>query len=185
MFSDIRSLGMEPAFEMVAAPEGKTLFYRGEHKRVIKPRVLNDNRLHRVAGPLVYCVEDHRGVLRYVGKWVSETPLYSRWFRHEHIHHQTSSRRYYLEELDAGRTPLIVWSASAHELRPRLPPSELGYYALAEALEGLWITRWRSQLWNKNRPAFPSGFTDGEYWKQSDLTVRSSGLPSADAELKR
>lgn len=164
MFSNIRSLGVEAAFEMVAAPENKTFFYRGEHKRVIESRILDDSRLRHVAGPLVYCVADQSGVLRYVGKWVSETPLYARWFRHEHIHHQTSSRRYYLEEIDAGRSPLIVWSASARELRSRLPISTLSDYALAEALEGLWIARWRSQLWNKNRPAFPATFTDGEYW---------------------
>lgn len=165
MFADIRALGMEPAFEMIAAPANKTFYYRSEYKRIIEPRVLNDNRLRHVIGPLVYAVADHCGTLRYVGKWVSPTALYARWFRHDHIHHQTSSRRHYLEELDQGRSPLIVWSASARELRPRLPASDLGDYALAEALEGLWVERWRSQLWNKNRPPYPAGFSDGEYWK--------------------
>lgn len=165
MFTDIRALGMEPVFEMVSAPANKTFFYRREHKRVIAPRVLDDYRLRGVVGPLVYAVADYRGTLRYVGKWVSTTALYARWFRHGHIHHQASSRRHYLEELDQGRSPLIVWSASARELRSRLPATDLSDYALAEALEGLWVTRWRSQLWNKNCPPYPAGFSDGEYWK--------------------
>ena len=166
MFSDIPALGMEPAFEMVAAPASKTFFYRNENKRVIEPRVLCEHRLNRVVGPLLYAVEDHRGTLRYIGKWVSETSLYARWFRHEHIHHQTSSRRHYLEELDAGRGPLKVWSISCKELRPRIPASTLTDYGLAEALEGLWIARWKPQLWNKKIPSFPSGFSDGEYWRR-------------------
>jgi hypothetical protein len=166
MFSDIRALGMEPVFEMIAAPADKTFFYRREHKRVIEPRVLDERRLRGVPGPLVYGVTDHSGVLRYIGKWVSPTPLYARWFRHEHIHHQTSSRRHYLEELDHGRSPLMVWSASARELRSRLPSSDLTDYSLAEALEGLWVARWRPQLWNKNRPPYPERFTDGEYWRK-------------------
>jgi hypothetical protein len=66
-------LALEPAFEMVLAPAHKTFFYRGEYKRVIEPRVLNDHRLRRIAGPLLYCVSDSGGVLRYVGKWVSES----------------------------------------------------------------------------------------------------------------
>ena len=165
MYSNLQALGMHPAFEMTAAPANKTFFYRGEHKRVIEPRIVDDHRLRRVAGPLLYCVSDQPGVLRYVGKWVTETPLYARWFRHGHVHHQTSSRRHYLDELDNGRHPLLVWSASASELRTRMPPSSLSNYDLAEALEGLWIARWRSQLWNKNRPSFPAAFTDGEYWR--------------------
>ncbi len=166
MFSDIQALGMQPVFEMIAAPANKTFFYRGENKRVIESRILDEYRLRRVAGPLLYCVADQSGVLRYVGKWVTETPLYARWFRHDHIHHQTSSRRHYLDELDNGRGPLVVWSASASELRPRIPSQSLSNYDLAEALEGLWITRWRSQLWNKSLPSFPAAFTDGEYWRR-------------------
>jgi hypothetical protein len=164
MFIDVVSLGMEPAFEMVTAPASKTFFYRGEHKRVIEPRVLNDDRLRCVSGPLLYVVSDRGGVLRYVGKWVSQTPLYARWFRHDHIHHQTSSRRHYLEEIDGGRSPLLVWSSSAQELRQRVPTTGLTDRALVEALEALWIARWRPQLWNKNVPTYPVGFSDGEYW---------------------
>jgi hypothetical protein len=73
MFCDLQALALEPAFEMVLAPAHKTFFYRGEYKRVIEPRVLNDHRLRRIAGPLLYCVSDSGGVLRYVGKWVSES----------------------------------------------------------------------------------------------------------------
>lgn len=165
MFKDITALGMEPAFEMISAPVGETFHYRSEHKRVILPRVVSEFRLRRVAGPLIYVVADHSGALRYVGKWVSETPLYARWFRHEHIHHQTSSRRHYIQELDSGRGPLVVWSASASELREKVPKSLLADAAFVEAIEGLWITRWKQQLWNKNSVSYPIGFTDGEYWR--------------------
>jgi hypothetical protein len=169
MFLEIKSLGMEQAFEMVTAPTNKAFLYRGEYKRVIDARVLNESRLRRIAGPLLYVVSDSAGALRYVGKWVSPTPLYARWFRHENIHHQTSSRRHYLEEIDGGRTPLLVWSSSATELRGRVPTNQLDDRSLVEALEGLWIQRWRPQLWNKNRPAFPASFSDGEYWRASDV----------------
>lgn len=157
IFYNVRALGLEPAFEMVSGPPGRTFFYRQEHKRVIEPRVVDEHRLRRVPGPLLYVVTDSAGALRYVGKWVSSTPLFARWFRHEHIHHQTSSRTRYLAELDEGRSPLLVWSLSTAELRPRLPRTELNHYDLAEAMEALWISRWKPQLWNKNRPAVPAG----------------------------
>lgn len=149
---------------MTTAPTGRTFFYRNEHKRVIEAHVLNEHRLHTIRGPLVYGVTDPAGVHRYVGKWVSETPLYSGWFRREHLHHQTSSRTVYLRELDAGRGPLCVWSASAAELRPFLGSSvPASNIALAAALEALWIRRWKLQLWNVNMPALRSACDDGEY----------------------
>ena len=161
-------LGLHRAFEMIAAPVGKTFFYRNEHKRVIEPGWRDEHRLRRISGPLLYAVTDSKGFVRYIGKWVSETPLYARWFRHDHIHHQTSSRKKFLAELDAGRTPLTVWSASARELRQHRLPAEslcLSDKALVENLEALWIFRWRSDLWNKSCPAISPDFSDGNYWK--------------------
>lgn len=161
-----QALRLEPAFDMIAAPLGRTFFYRNENKRVIEAKVLNERRLRSIRGPLVYAVTEPGGELKYVGKWVSETPLYARWFRREHLHHQTSSRTHYLAELDAGRGPLRVWSASAAELRPFIGrAAERSDVALAAALEALWIQRWKAQLWNKQEPAVPPGFTDGEYWR--------------------
>jgi hypothetical protein len=166
MFCHTHTLGLEAAFDMVAAPQGRTFFYRNMDKRVIEAKVLSEHRLHSVKGPLVYGVTDSVGVLRYVGKWVSKTPLYARWFRHEFLHHQSSSRAYYLIELDRGRGPLRVWSASVAELRPRLGSAGgRSDTELAEALEALWITRWKPQLWNRQTPTVPAGFTDGEYWR--------------------
>ena len=166
MFSHTRALGLEAAFDMVSAPQDRTFFYRNKDKRVIEATVLNEHRLHSVRGPLIYAVTDSADVLRYVGKWVSKTSLYSRWFRHDFLHHQSSSRTYYLMELDRGRGPLRVWSASVAELRPLLGISGVRSDTdLAEALEALWITRWKSQLWNRQTPSVPGGFTDGEYWR--------------------
>lgn len=159
-------LGLERAFVMTAAPPGKTFFYRQEHKRVIESCVIDDRRLRSLAGPLIYAVTDSAGAMRYVGKWVSTTPLYARWFRHDVVHHQTSSRTFYLSELDAGRAPLTVWSLSATELRHRIPAQPLMTdVQLIENLEGLWIQRWGPQLWNKQRPPVAPGFSDGDYWK--------------------
>lgn len=167
MFRDPKSLGLEAAFVMIAAPPEKTFYYRREHKRVIESRVLNEHRLRRISGPLIYGVTDCEGVLRYVGKWVTPTSLYARWFRHDTVHHQTSSRTFYLQELDAGRAPLTVWSASAAELRVLLPQLiAMNDTQLIENLEGLWVQRWGSQMWNKKRPPVAAGFHDGEYWRR-------------------
>ncbi|MDM0025916.1 GIY-YIG nuclease family protein [Variovorax saccharolyticus] len=166
LFTDPAALGLEQTFVMTTAPAHKTFYYRREHKRVIESRVLSEWRLRGVAGPLIYAVTDCDGVLRYVGKWVSATPLYARWFRHSLVHHQTSSRTFYLRELDAGRTPLTVWSLSASELRQRfLVQPNMTDTQLIENLEGLWIQRWGGQLWNKHRPPVAATFSDGEYWK--------------------
>lgn len=165
LFTNPAALGLEQAFVMTGAPVDKTFYYRQEHKRVIESRVLNERRLRGVAGPLIYAVTDCDGVLRYVGKWVSATPLFARWFRHDVVHHQTSSRTHYLRELDAGRSPLTVWSLSASELRHRIPAQHhMTDTQLIENLEGLWIRRWGGQLWNKQRPSVATGFSDGEYW---------------------
>jgi hypothetical protein len=128
--------------------------------------VLDERRLRSVAGPLIYAVSDCDGAMRYVGKWVSATPLYARWFRHDVVHHQTSSRTFYLRELDAGRGPLTVWPLSAPELRQLLPPHDgLSDTRLVENIEGLWIERWGSQLWNRQRPPYDNTFHDGDFWR--------------------
>jgi len=168
LFGEPQRLGLHRSFEMVAAPVNKTFFYRNEHKRVIEPGWTDPHRLHNIPGPLIYAVTDLDGLVRYIGKWVSETPLYARWFRHEHIHHQTSSRKRFIAELDAGRGPLTVWSASAQELRRFPLPSDttrLSAKQFIENLEALWINRWRGQLWNKACPAGAAAFSDGEYWR--------------------
>jgi len=168
------NLGLHPAFRMVRAPLGKTFFYRGEHKRVIETEIIDGQRLRRIPGPLIYAVTDQSGAIRYIGKWVSPTPLYARWFRHETVHHHKQSRDCYLAELDAGRGPLTVWSASASELRRLLPSAvSLLDHELVVALEGLWVRRWRSQLqWNYQTPKEPpAGFDDGEYWRVTALAA--------------
>lgn len=163
-------LGMQRSFEMIAAPRGKTFRYRNEDKRIIEPGWRDEHRLRKIMGPLIYAVTDSEGVVRYFGKWVSQTPLYARWFRHDRIHHQTSSRKKFIEALDAGKSPLTVWSAAAGELR-RLPmpkeTSEFDDQRFIENLEALWIQRWRSQLWNKQVPSLNPGFSDGNFWQSA------------------
>ncbi|NOQ50484.1 MAG: hypothetical protein GQ557_02305 [Mycoplasmataceae bacterium] len=169
MFGEPEKLGLKKSFEMVDAPKGKTFHYRNEDKRVIEPGWCNEHRLRNIKGPLIYAVTDNSGIIRYVGKWVSDTPLYQRWFRRKHIHHQTSSRNIYISELDQGKKPLTVWSASAVELKKLpLPDATLtmSNRDLVQNLEALWIQRWKPQLWNKNHEPMVSGFTDGEYWKK-------------------
>jgi DNA polymerase-3 subunit epsilon len=159
-------LGMEKAIELTAS-RAETFFYRNEHKRIIDHRVVNEKRWNGVGGPLLYVVTDHSGQIRYIGKWVSGTPLYARWIRHKTIHHQKSTRNVYLAELDAGRGPLAVWSVSVDELRGKLPThiSAQNSKDIATGLEAIWIERWKTQLlWNTKSEPVPPGFTDGEYW---------------------
>lgn len=161
------ALGMEKAIEMVAARK-ETFFYRNQHKRIIDHRVINEHRWKKIAGPLVYVVTDHQGLIRYIGKWETATPLHSRWLRHKTIHHQERARNLYIAELDAGRGPLTVWSASVAELKGRLPSVMQGMADanLAAGLEALWIRRWKEQLlWNERLEPLLDGFHDGEYWK--------------------
>lgn len=161
------ALGLEKAIEMVAARQ-ETFFYRNKHKRIIDHRVINEHRWKKIHGPLVYVVTDHQGQIRYIGKWETATPLYSRWLRHKTIHHQESTRNRYIAELDAGRGPLTVWSASVAELKDRLPSAMQGIddASLAAGLEALWIRRWKEQLhWNDRLEPLLDGFYDGDYWK--------------------
>jgi hypothetical protein len=168
-FPDPLRLGLYKAFEIVSAPPGRTFFYRNEHRRIIELGWHDDDRLRAVNGPLVYVVTDCTGTVRYVGKWVTDTPLRARWFRHGQISHIPSLRNRIIEEIDRRRVPLAVWSASAFEIR-RMPLPEsaqlLTNRELVERLESLWIHRWRPQLWNKAHPRPVPGFTDGEYWER-------------------
>jgi hypothetical protein len=88
--SDPARLGLHKAFEMVGAPLGKTFRYREEDRRIIEPGWRDAARLHTVKGPLLYVIAVYKGVVRYIGKWTSQTPLYSRWFRLGHISHASS-----------------------------------------------------------------------------------------------
>jgi DNA polymerase III subunit epsilon len=160
-------LGLEKTIELTAS-RSETFFYRDMHKRIIDHKVVNEKRWKDVVGPLVYVVTDSTGNIRYVGKWVTATPLYARWIRHKTIHHQESTRNLYLSELDAGRGPLAVWSVSVDELRRKLPAniSTKDPKEIATGLEAIWIQRWKAQLhWNTRLEPVPSGFSDGEYWR--------------------
>lgn len=160
-------LGMEKTIELTAS-RNETFFYRDMHKRIIDHRVVNEKRWKGIAGPLVYVVTDHSGLIRYVGKWVTNTALNARWIRHKTIHHQESSRNIYLAELDAGRGPLAVWSISIDELKPKLPSivSPMSQKDIAVGLEALWIQRWKDQLkWNSRIEPVPAGFSGGNYWR--------------------
>lgn len=165
-FSQPHRLALHRTMEMVGAPIGKTFFYRSEHKRVISLGWTDERRLHNILGPSVYAVTDASGIVRYFGRHLDEQPIYARWFRHGFIHHQKSSRAAYLAELDAGRTPLTLWSAPIIELRPFLPAcfQQVDATVLAKNLEALWIKRWRPQLWNKTQPPVSPDFSDGDYW---------------------
>jgi hypothetical protein len=160
VFSSPSALGLQRAIELVSAPIGKTFFYRNEHKRIINHGWRDEHRCRNIRGPLLYAITDRAGVVRYFGKWVSETPLDSRWYRHGHIHHQTTTRNRILEVLDAGDGPLHVWAASAKEMRATLPgaPATLSDVDLIEGLEALAIGKWRGQLWNKQHPEPPLDF---------------------------
>ena len=160
-------LSMEKVIELTGSRK-ETFFYRDKHKRIIDHRVVNERRWKCVDGPLIYVVTDQTGVIRYVGKWVTTNALYSRWVRHDTIHHGERTRNFYLAELDAGRGPLTVWSISVDELKKKLPSSVSAMHSkdIAEGLEALWISRWKTQLlWNTKLEALTPGFLDGEYWK--------------------
>jgi len=169
LFSAPQSLGLQRAIELVSAPTGHTFFYRNEHKRVIEHGWRDEYRCKQIRGPLLYAVTDGAGVVRYFGKWESDTALDSRWYRHSYIHHQTTTRQRILAELDSGRGPLSVWAASVREIRNELPAEtrSLREKDLAVALEAAWINRWKCQLWNKQRPSMLHGFSDGNYWRNA------------------
>ncbi len=159
-------LGMHRAIDLTAALT-ETFHYRKKDKRVIRHSVVDPSRWRELAGPLLYAVTDRLGVIRYVGKWESDTPLHSRWLRHDTIHHQERARNLYIRELDAGNGPLNVWSITVRELRGTLPRevAALSDKALAVALEAFWIRQGRAQLhWNKRDEPVPVGFHDGGLW---------------------
>lgn len=159
-------LGLHPTMTMVAAPIGKTFHYRGEDKRVIEHGWTDEYRLRKVEGPIVYAVADGARTVRYFGRHLARTPIYSRWFRHGYIHHQRASRNRYLAELDTGRGQLTMWSASVRELRSLLPREHQGMTdeQLATNLEACWVRRWMPQLWNTQTPPMSPNFDDGSYW---------------------
>lgn len=164
MLRDPASLGLVPTLELSRAPKGQTFEYRGDHKRVIESAWADATRLRKVKGPCVYMVTDSESIVRYIGKHEGSTPVGSRWYRRGHIHH-ASSRNRVIAELDGGRGPCMLWSASVDELRSRLPATTRHWDAaiLAQGLEAEWITRWRPQLWSQRLEPTMAGFTDGQY----------------------
>jgi hypothetical protein len=158
---------MEKVIELVQARQ-ETFYYRNMHKRIIDYQVMSESRWKRIGGPLLYAVTDASGMVRYIGKWEGATALYSRWLRHDTIHHAERTRNEYILELDAGRGPLEVWSISVRELKAQLPEQFQAWdeVRLAANLEGLWIRYWKNQLlWNKRMELVEDGFTDGMFWK--------------------
>lgn len=155
------NLGMQMAVELVSARQD-TFFYRGIHKRIIEHKVVNNARWSTIKGPLLYCVADRNGVIRYVGKWVTSTPLYARWIRHSTIHHHEQSRNLYLEQLDANLGPLSIWSVSIEELLPCLPADikALPTKEIAMGLEALFVNNWKEQQlhWNDKSIQVPPLF---------------------------
>lgn len=164
MLRDPAALGLIPTLELSRAPKGQTFEYRGEHKRVIESAWADVTRLRKVKGPCIYLVTNSEGIVRYIGKHEGATPVGSRWYRRGHIHH-ASSRNHIIAELDDGRGPCMLWSASVDELRSRLPAPVQHWDAviLAQGLEAEWIARWRPQLWNQRLEPAVAGFTDGQY----------------------
>lgn len=164
MLRDPAALGLVPTLELSRAPKGQTFQYRGEHKRVIESAWADATRLRKVKGPCVYAVTDSEGMVRYIGKHEGATPVGSRWYRRGHIHH-ASSRNHVIAELDAGRSPCLLWSAAVEVLRSCLPAAIQHWDSviLAQGLEAEWIARWRLQLWNHRSEPLVPGFTDGKY----------------------
>lgn len=166
LFGAPERLGLIRTMQFIGAPDGQTFYYRKKHKRVIEAVSVDEYRLRKLPGPSIYAVTDVGGVVRYIGKHENATPVGSRWYRHAFVHH-ASSRDHIISELDAGRGPLILWTAAVAEIRRlRLPEATrvLGDIQLLKALEAHWINRWRSQLWNKRAEPEMLGFSDGEYW---------------------
>lgn len=169
MFKTPESLGLIRTLELTSAPQGRTFFYRNEHKRVIESAWADEHQLRKVKGPCVYVVAAADGTVRYVGKHQANTPVGSRWYRKGFIHHGRQSRNHIIRELDQGSAPFMVWSSPVAALRDRLPAQfrHLDDETLACALEALWIKRWSAQLWNEKREPEVTGFDDGEYWLQA------------------
>lgn len=156
------TLGMQKVVELVSAGQD-TFFYRGKHKRKVAHKVINDHRWNSIEGPLLYAVADVDGLIKYVGKWVSTTPLQSRWVRHGTIHHHERTRNLYIGHLDAGFAPLSIWSVSIAELHPHLPTAigDLSEKEIAMGLEALFIKTWQGQFdWNKTIPSVPFLFRE-------------------------
>ena len=137
--------------------------YRGIDKRVIDFHVHDDARWTRLSGPCVYCVFDSTGAIRYVGKHQATTPLRARWIRRSHLHHQETSRNYYLNHLDGGSGELAVYSVTAPEIWRSMPAtrSQTTHVGVVVALESLWIDRYFTLLWNGRREPLVPSFSDG------------------------
>jgi hypothetical protein len=167
-----RVLGLSKTLQFTSAPGGRTFFYskrknedHGGHLPVIESGWEDPHRFRFTEGPFLYAVVDSAGQVKYMGKsW--EKFLYQRWLRPQpHIHHK-ESRDFILTELNAGRGPLHMWSATATELKKRIPRhAAMEDRAFIKALEALWVHRWRDSLWNDRLEPLTPGFDDNEYWR--------------------
>lgn len=166
------NLGLTKTLEFSSAPVGKTFYYEkrkkevsGGHLPVIESQWEDANRFRKIKGPFIYAVTEMGGAIRYIGK-SEEKYLYQRWLRPQpHIHHR-ESRDYIIRDLSQGKGPLLLWSATATELKNLVPWHRLMHdNEFVTALEACWLDRWGTHLWNdRSEPLHPS-FNDGEYWK--------------------
>ena len=167
-------LGLSRTLQFTSAPAGRTFYYakrknepNGGHLPVIESTWEDTVRFRRTPGPFIYAVADREDSVKYIGKsW--EKYLHQRWLRPQPYIHHRESREHVLAELNAGRGPLHLWSASATEMKRVLPAhASLPDRDLIAALEALWLDRWLPHLWNWRPEPVPPGFTDFEYWRPS------------------
>ena len=163
---------MSRTLQFASAPTAKTFYYSKRknedhcgHLPVIEAGWEDSLRFRRTEGPFIYAVVDHTDRVKYIGKsW--EKFLYQRWLRPQPYIHHRESRDYILTELSAGRGPLHLWSATAIELKKRMPGHmTMDDRPFVKALEALWINRWRGSLWNDKLEPLTPGFDDHEYWR--------------------
>ena len=167
-----QDLGLSKTLQFTSAPRGKTFYYskrkneeHGGYLPVIESGWEDSYRFRRTEGPFLYAVVDVAGQVKYIGKsW--ETFLYQRWIRPQPNIHHKERRDFILGELNAGRGPLHMWSATATELKRRIPHhATMEDRSFVKALEALWVDRWRTALWNVKLEPLTPGFHDHEYWR--------------------
>lgn len=165
-------LGLSRTLQFTSAPVGRTFYYakrknepHGGHLPVIESDWEDAARFRRTLGPFIYAVADHEETVKYIGKSRAKY-LYQRWLRPQPYIHHRESRGHILAELQAGRGPLHLWSASAADLKRFLPTyTSMPDGDLITALEALWLERWLPHLWNWRAEPVVRGFTDFEYWR--------------------
>lgn len=166
------SLALFRTLRFCSAPTGQTFYYakrrnepHGGHLPVIESTWEDPIRFRQTIGPFIYAVVDCQDRVKYIGKsW--EKYLHQRWLRPQPYIHHRESRDYILSELNVDRTPVHLWSATAAELKRKIPKhAALPDKAFIAALEALWLDRWLPSLWNNRAELLTPGFSDYEYWK--------------------